>query len=142
MKKAMVILLCFTLLFSTVSTAFAAKLSEYSYEELIKLRLRIDQEIMSRPEWKEVTVPAGRYTVGEDIPEGVYSIRLLDEKGYESFIVFGIEYENYEDNGGMLYCESLNERSPVLGKVTLSKGNIVDISGPLVFAPPISPFQF
>lgn len=34
---------------------------------------------MSRPEWKAVEVPAGEWIIGQDIPEGYYSITAKDK---------------------------------------------------------------
>ena len=41
-----------------------------STQELIALRKQVDDEIHSRPEWKEVEVPTGTWHVGTDIPAG------------------------------------------------------------------------
>ena len=44
-------------------------LTSMTYDELCETRKAVDEEILSRPEWKEVTVQAGKYTVGEDFPD-------------------------------------------------------------------------
>lgn len=144
MKKAISLFLCLVILACVlpVPAAKAVKISELTFDQLIELRRVLDQEIISRPEWKETIVPAGRYTVGEDIPAGSYSIKLPEGEEYVNFIVFGIEYGNYKDNGGLLYNEGVREGNSILGKVTLQSGNVVYISASLIFAPPISPFQF
>ena len=142
MRKVITFVLLLALILALAVPASAAKVSEMTYEELIQLRHRVDQEIISRPEWKETIVPSGRYIVGEDIPVGSYSIKLPEGEVYANFIVFGIEYGNYKDNGGLLYNEGVSENNPLLGKVTLKSGNVVYITGSLIFAPPVSPFQF
>ena len=142
MRKVITFFLCLALILGMAFPASAAKISEMTYEELIQMRQRIDREIVSRPEWKEVTVPAGIYKVGEDIPAGTYSIRLPNADGCETFSVWGLEYENYDDNGGVITSELLDDENPIFGKLELKAGNVVYLSGPLVFAPPVSPFQF
>ena len=58
------------------SSALAASidLSALSFDELKELSEQITKEITSRAEWKEVTVPAGVYVVGVDIPAGYWTI--------------------------------------------------------------------
>lgn len=72
MKK---LVFLFILLFS-ISPAFSENidLSGLSYEELVILRDRIDIAMWQSKEWKEVTVPAGVWVVGEDIPAGHWTV--------------------------------------------------------------------
>lgn len=142
MRKVITFALCMALILALAVPASAAKVSEMTYEELIQLRQLVDREILSRPEWKQATVPAGIYKVGVDIPAGTYSIRLPKNGGYEIFSVWGAEYEDYETDGGLIANESLSDDSPIFGRLELKAGNAIYISGPLVFAPPVSPFQF
>ena len=62
MKKifSLIVALLFILLFS-VTAAADTNLSEMSYDDLLTLQKELVNEIMSRPEWKEVEVPAGQY---------------------------------------------------------------------------------
>lgn len=73
MKKVCSLLLSIFLLFSFAVAE--TNLSEMSYDDLIALQKELVIEIMSRPEWKEVEVPAGQYTIGVDIPAGWYSMK-------------------------------------------------------------------
>ena len=85
-----------------VDTSF--DLSALSYEELIALGSQIVQELVSRPEYKEVLVPAGVYKVGTDIPAGkwiitategmceVYWGKSLDEYGVSVPVEKRIDY--------------------------------------------------
>lgn len=54
-------------------------LSALSFEELAALRNRIQLEMMARDEWQEVTVPAGLWEVGVDIPAGTWLVKCADE---------------------------------------------------------------
>ena len=70
-------LLCAVLVASLFLPVFAfaeMDIKSLSTEELISLRLFIVQELMDRGEMKSVTVPAGEYIIGEDIPAGSYSV--------------------------------------------------------------------
>ena len=59
--------------------ATSKKISEMTFDELIKLRQTITMELFSRPEWQEVTVPQGVYKVGEDIPAGTWTVKCASE---------------------------------------------------------------
>lgn len=73
MKKFLVILLALTLL----STAALAEidLSGMTYDELVALKDQINLAIWNSQEWQEVTVPIGVWKIGEDIPEGHWTIK-------------------------------------------------------------------
>lgn len=79
MKKLVSILV---LVFLVVSSAAAEDidLSGLSFDQLVQLQSRITMEIMQRDEWQEVTVPAGIYLVGRDIPAGKWNIKSSDPK--------------------------------------------------------------
>ena len=72
MKKLFCLLLvvCVIPVFSWAET----DLSSMSFDQLLDLRSALNAEIISRPEWKEVVVPAGTWIVGRDIPTGSYSV--------------------------------------------------------------------
>jgi hypothetical protein len=75
MKKLLAIITIITLL--TVPVALAAdapNLSTLSYDDLVSLKIAIEQELAKRPETKSVKVPQGTYIVGQHIPAGEYSI--------------------------------------------------------------------
>ena len=55
--------------------AFAdVDLSGLTFEELVTLRAKVQSEMMTHDEWQEVTVPAGVYKIGVDIPAGHWHI--------------------------------------------------------------------
>lgn len=77
MKKFVSIALAVIFLFST---AYAAEidLSGLSLAELIELQQRVTMAMWETDEWQEVTVPAGVYQIGVDIPAGHWSLSAPD----------------------------------------------------------------
>ena len=124
MKKLLGILMIVALLFTC---AAAEGLSSMSYDELIALHQQLVKEIMSRPEWREVTVPAGTWVVGEDIPAGTYSISSEDK--------YGSSIRVYTDGKEKDFL-AISGSSP-LGKYTFENGQVLAISRAVVFAPPV-----
>jgi hypothetical protein len=130
MKKIFAIIFVIVAI-ATVAYA-ATDLSSMSFDELMNLRNDLNAEIMSRPEWKEVTVPPGTWYVGEDIPAGTYSIK----SEFCGVTVWREAKDDY-DNNGLYYCEVVKKDSPC-GKIKLDKGMVVEINGEVIFAPPMS----
>lgn len=54
-------------------------LSGMSFDELVALRDQLNLAIWNSQEWQEVTVPAGVWTIGEDIPAGHWTIKAAPE---------------------------------------------------------------
>ena len=82
MRKIICVILSFAVLFcSAVVYAEGIDLSNLSYTELEALEKQIIAEMVSRPEYKEVTVPLGVYKVGEEIPAGKWTISGLKDSG-------------------------------------------------------------
>ena len=69
--------LCVLLACLMITPAFAESvdLSSLSFDELRTLQSRISQELITRPEWKNVSVPPGLYKVGVDIPAGDWCLK-------------------------------------------------------------------
>lgn len=92
-------------------------LSAMSVDELIALNKAVVMELMSRKDFKEVTVPAGEYKVGEDIPAGIYTVKVkanqfaslnvLDSKKNYTSKIYVVEVDN------------------PIGKLVLEEGEIV-----------------
>lgn len=76
MKRIISLLFCLLLVFS-ISAAEAPDLSAMSFNELVALRDQLNLAIWNSREWQEVTVPAGVWQIGEDIPAGHWTIRPL-----------------------------------------------------------------
>ena len=82
MKKIITIYLTLLLvLFTSFVFAESIDLSSLSFDELAVLETRIIKEMMSKPEYKEVTVPLGVYKVGVDIPAGKWTLSGLGNAG-------------------------------------------------------------
>ena len=71
--KKLFALLCILILVPCMAMA-EIDLSGMSYDELVALQERINLAIWNSKEWQEVTVPQGVWKVGEDIPEGHWTI--------------------------------------------------------------------
>lgn len=128
MKKlfSVILLVCMIPVF-----AFAADLSDLSFDELIKLRDEINAEIVSRPEWKETEIPAGQWIVGEDIPAGSYSISV---DGKQSLVQIWKKAVN-DYVGGLLFNEIIKDK---YGRIKLEAGWIFTNNRPVIFSPPDS----
>ena len=80
MKK---VILAIVILMLAVQPAIAASgvdISGLSFDELLALKQEINLAIWASDEWQEVTVPAGVYQIGKDIPAGKWTIRPVDGK--------------------------------------------------------------
>lgn len=133
MKKLTALVLSLILL-TSVSLA-EVDLSSYSYDQLLELNRQVQFEIMSRPEWKEVTVPMGNYVIGEDIPAGKYTLTAAPGQS-GNVVVWGKEPYNYVDGGGLIFNEIIGyKEGDVIGRIELNKGNILEIGCSVIFSP-------
>ena len=76
-KKCIALLLVVVLL-PVFSLADLPDISGLSYDELLQLRDQVNLAIMNSPEYQEITLPVGLWTVGVDIPAGTWLITPLD----------------------------------------------------------------
>ena len=129
MKKLFSILLVLCL-FTSLALA-ETNLSQMSYDDLLTLQETLVKEIMSRPEWKEVEVPAGQYTIGVDIPAGWYSVRPKNQSSYSS--LYFRWYPN-PNNNSWDYMRIEDK----LGKFEFYEGMRIYLEDTAIFAPPIS----
>lgn len=118
MKKVLVLLLTLLLIVSAAS-AEGFDLSAMTTEELVNLRNAVNAELADRDfQTKEVKVPTGRYTVGVDIPAGVYTLTRSEE--YFSAI------RTYTANGQYDLSFQVSNGEPV-GKLELVEGQTIEI---------------
>lgn len=54
-------------------------LSGMSFDDLVALREQINLAIWNSQEWQEVTVPAGTWEIGKDIPAGHWTIKPAND---------------------------------------------------------------
>lgn len=144
MKKTICILLLLVCM-TSFAAADSIDLSGMSFEELIALKEQINLAIWSCQEWQEVTVPEGIYIVGQDIPEGTWTIRAATD--HFTVIKFGdtlepngieVAYSKYYGKGeaysknSRLYIES----DPLEFTFTAKKGDYVQVEyAPALFTP-------
>jgi hypothetical protein len=76
MKRFIAAIIAFVLV-STFTPAIGEQfdLSGLSFEQLVSLRDQINLAIWNCQEWQEVSVPAGVWVIGQDIPAGHWTIR-------------------------------------------------------------------
>ena len=117
---------CFALILCLLPVmALADDLSSMSFDDLMALRQQITAEIMSRPEWKEVTVPAGNWEVDKDIPIGFYSITATD-----SLTIVRLE----DKNGDFVFYKTM-DNGEMCGKAEFAKGSVLYVNKPVILAP-------
>ena len=129
MKKLLATILIMLCVF-TFAHADAPDLSGLTYDQLVALQHYITAEIMSRPEWKEITVPAGQWIVGVDIPAGYYSIKPVGGGAYLRI---------YDDKGHSVTSGGLRKEEHIIGKINLGTAYTVEIEGgSLLFTPAVA----
>lgn len=87
-------------LFMSSAVAADLDLSSMSFDELVALRDQLNIAIWNSQEWQEVTVPAGVWEVGADIPAGHWTIRCAGD----------------HDISSAIYCDKLDEFGQGPGK--------------------------
>lgn len=92
MKKLVALLVL--LLVLPVAAQADVDLSGMTFDELVALSDQINLAIWNSQEWQEVTVPQGLWKVGEDIPEGHWTIKAAD--GVYAYVNYG---NTLETNG-------------------------------------------
>lgn len=116
MKKLCFIVLCIVLLVPVFGVAVNdVDLSSYTVEQLIEFKDAIIEELLSRDEYSGTEVPVGKYVVGEDIPEGDYTV-----KGLQYMCIVNIN--NYDQ----VYTVSSSD--PYIGKIMLKNGDVIEIT--------------
>lgn len=136
--------LCFLSLLLIMTIPMAAQadsdvnqiLSQYSTDDLLLVREIIDNVLASRsgestpvsgPALKEVTVPVGTYSVGDDIPAGTYTV------SYNGSLLASVEVQT--STGGNVSYNSISSGQRI-GKLELKNGQIVEVGyDPVIFMP-------
>ena len=96
-------ILAFTFVLAMLSAPALASvdISGLSFDELVSLVNEAQFAMMKTDKWQEVTVPAGVYEVGKDIPAGKWNISAFDNSqavvyvGYSMSDDFNVAFEDF-----------------------------------------------
>lgn len=122
------------------------KLSTLDQEELRDVIAAASSVLLSKSEWESVTVPAGFYVVGEDIPAGHWSISFApcEYALIEYFHKTDATGKNAADLFTDYYYEGISDPASAMGSVYMSREIDLDLQegwhivityGSLVFKP-------
>lgn len=90
MKRTLSLILAILILTApALAAAPSVDLSAFSYDELVEFNQAVGREIMTRPEWKKINLPAGDFYGGEDIPFGRYTISIAEDNTHAYAITIG-----------------------------------------------------
>ena len=104
MKKIIICLTCYMLLFSMLGFSYAdtIDISNLSREELLELYEEIQKELYSQSLIDGMSIPQGTYVSEKDIPAGMYIISAKGKSPYVSVHV-------YDTDGNMIFIRNLTE---------------------------------
>lgn len=119
MKKIVAFLLALMLCLGSFPAFADVNLSACTQEELLALRDSINKELLKRGIEKAVEVPPGIYIVGEDIPEGTYTITTYASSWFCSLTV--------SDRSGKRVFHGSFDNGEKIGKLVLENGYNVEI---------------
>lgn len=122
-------------------------LSAMTFDELVALSDQINLAIWNSQEWQEVTVPQGLWKVGEDIPEGHWTIKAAD--GVYAYVSYGNTLEDNNKEVSYMSKDYYSERVTsesyrnfekgediIQIDIDVKAGSYVEIeSGDVVFSP-------
>lgn len=144
MKKLFSLFLA-ALLFYSSAAADPVDLSGMSFDELVALRDQLNLAIWNSQEWREVTVPAGVWIVGQDIPAGHWSIRVAAKKDFFYVSCFDAlnEIEQRPASGARLVQQKIaspgysafGEINPESADLILEDGWFFKCGGSVIFTP-------
>lgn len=77
MKRIIAMVMVAMIVMANVAMA-EIDLSGMTYDELVALKDQINKAMWECEEWQEVTVPQGIWKIGEDIPEGHWTVKAAD----------------------------------------------------------------
>lgn len=96
MKKLLAVVLILVVLFPAGALGDLPDISNLSYAELVQLREEANLAIWHCQEWRKVTVWAGVWKIGRDIPAGKWTITAESADPYDHTV-------------NITYCDVLNE---------------------------------
>ena len=137
MKILLAVLLCAALLIPACAAAGLlvptdpASRALLTGSDLAFVREQVIAELKSRPEWQETKIPAGQWTVGTDLPAGVYSFRHTDAI-FSTTVTFTHKVGHSMKESGFLLLKDAE-----LGKAEPADGTLLVLDGPVIMAPPV-----
>lgn len=78
LKRVMLTVLAIMILVIPVANASEIDLSSMPYSELLALKEKVGMALWKSADFQEVTVPAGLYQVGVEIPSGQWTVTKMD----------------------------------------------------------------
>lgn len=131
MKKLIALILTALLLLSAACAEdWQDKLAEYSLEELQTMAAAYSAEIIRRTT-ESFEIPTGTYVVGEDFPAGTYRLERMKNS---ATVKIWKDAKAATDEFGYFFLEGLYSDDPVIGKLKLEAGNIIEIGAAVKFS--------
>lgn len=112
-------------------------LSGMTFDELIELQKQVTAALWASDGWQEVTVPAGYYEVGTDIPAGRWT---LSGNGVMIDIYRSLDAASTFDVTG--YVDGHYLTSGDTYTANLKEGQGLELDGPVTFTPYVSALEF
>ncbi|MBE5807203.1 MAG: hypothetical protein E7317_02560 [Clostridiales bacterium] len=103
MKRILAFIVSFVLLIACGAAALAEAdmdFSGYTLDELIAIKAALSEEIAKYPGGEKLTLGAGQYKIGEDLPAGVYAFRFVQNGDSD---VDRTDYYVYENEAMLKY---------------------------------------
>ncbi len=141
MKRFILASLAAVLLFSGSAIADPVDLSGMSFDQLVALRDQLNLAIWNSQEWQEVTVPAGIYQVGVDIPAGYWHISAKEYSYtqiyyFEKLNQFGTDPDPLAGYLYQLFLKNLGGTDSVTADIDMKNGMyFMAVSDSVIFTP-------
>lgn len=146
MKKIFVLLLSLSMLVTGAAAEMSIELADLPLEMLVALRDQINLAIWNSQEWQEVTVPAGVWVIGKDIPEGHWTIKTAIESDYQFIYYFDkldptgldADYSSYvfmQQIVSQDLADSGLVASPASFSIDMKDGWYIKTTGAMIFTP-------
>ena len=129
MKRFIAFIVCILMICGT-AMADIPDISNLTNEELVALNVAIIEKLIDSGYLKEVTVPAGLYTVGKDIPAGSYMVKNTDKGSWGDDV--NIYTDGIVSSFGYDMHFSLTEGETA--KVELKDGYVIELEKTCIFS--------
>ena len=132
MKKILAIILVVALILPAAVFADIPDISSLTNDELLTLNHEIQLRLFSEKLVNGIQIPAGKYIIGEDIPEGIYRVETADKVLSPMITIYN------EGKAKIVGSYLLGDiyGSYEVGKLDLGKDYIVEVDfSPVVFYP-------